>query len=420
MPANLALVAGLALLSGEFDAAVGGRAEVNGGIAPVDAAGNSGAMVGMEIVPIAGIQYREARHSLRLLATPRIFARVPNILGIERPLFLGRLDLTHSHQITRRLEWNGSAGGLVGELDYTALGSVFGGDQTTAPPANVLNYAGANISQGASIRLARRHSLDIFVDGFYGTYLGADDEEGAALLPTTISAQGGLGYSAEASRRDRLTLLAAGSWQSFTPGLAILSATGRFAWEHRVAEDAQVEVAAGALVPLSTEITEAGPTTIETPPPAVLPDAEIGLSGTLRQTGESRITGGVRVYATPRTDGIRGALYPILGTALNLGVELPPDWRVGVNLGFATAATSGPDVIALPGQNNDDQTVVTGALPVSYLLSRDMALNFGARGSIRMSHLRDTDFGTSRPELLFFVSFSGAYARRGDGLRWVN
>lgn len=411
---------GSTALAGQTDGAVGGRAEVSGGIAPQRTGDGSGPLVSFELVPIAGVAHRTHRDSFQLVASPRVFARQPNVLDLDRPLFLGRLDLTHGHQVTRRLQWSGSASGVFGELDYTAIRQVFGDDQTTVLPSNVLTYGAGEVSQGASIALARRHILSAFATGSYGTYLGTDDADPMTVaLPTTISAQVGIGYTALVTRRDQLTWSMSTAWSSFDPGLAVLSATGRLTWSRQLSPDSTLTVGAGAFVPVFSENTRQGPSSVNTPPPAVIPDGEIAVSGTLHQTGRSRLTGRLRLSALPRTDGIRGALYPLLGAGASLRVELPPHWSVGILANFATPATESPDVLARPGQPDDNQTVLSGAIPVQYKISRDMAVDFGVRGAIRMSHLADTEFGTSLPELLFYVAFRGVHAKLGDGLTWT-
>src|SRR5687767_12521015 len=101
-PACSLLIA--ALSAAVVEAAVGANGEVAAGRAPVDVDGDEENSLTFTLVPGAGLRLRSSTASLLLSYTPRIFYRLPNALGVDRPLVLHQVGADHAQELTGRLD----------------------------------------------------------------------------------------------------------------------------------------------------------------------------------------------------------------------------------------------------------------------------------------------------------------------------
>ena len=402
--------------------------ELRGGIAPIQPGRPEVPSFLMLVVPNIDFRYRHRRAGvLGFGYSPRMFYRVPNQLGVQRPLFLHQLSLTYSVPLDRRWELYARTNASIGDIDYTAASLVFQGPQANLANTPVLSFAIGDAELRFVGRIRPRHTITFATTAGYRIALDPQDQPiqgpggmtNAPLLsyPNQRAGYLGLGYSYAASRRDQISITSYNGVIEFDPGGIFVSNDGRVGWNHQIRRRVLSEIDAGAL---SAQVVSVDPGVPVVPRSKVQPVGNARISGRLRSRARYTLDGSIGATYTGFFDAVRGQLSPRAGGSVTLTAAFPPRWSVGLISSLFTPATARPlPPIVLnmaTGQSvPQTETIILNQIPIRYRVNDEMSIEFGAIANFRMPHLAAGTTAGTQVEAWGYVAFriAGGTARGG-------
>jgi hypothetical protein len=392
------------------DVAGGVTAELRGGRAPVVIDAEPEPAMLMVLIPNADLRIRMRRRGAIFFGyAPRFVLRVPNMLGLDRPLVLHQLSLLYDVALSRRWDFSGVVTSSVGELDYTANNLVLGTMQGSAPSAAVLQYAVVEASTTFTVRAT---SIDTVYFGpafAYRTPVGEELqldetptlEQLAMILPEQLSGSVFAAYTRMVSPVDDLSLQITPGVMSFSPGALFATVDARLAWSRQLQRRLRSRIDGGVFTAHVLERRD-DPFGARS---RVLPIGNAGLTGQLLSRATVRLEADASVGVNGFFDVLRGTVQPRAGGTLQLAADIPPRWRVGLMTSFFTSANREPQTVIDGPQPLLDETVLYAQTPVTYMIDERMFLEFGTIVTARGPHLDVDDFSFGQLELWGYVAF---------------
>ena len=393
------------------DVSGGAVAELRGGRAPVVIDAEPEPSMLMVLIPNVDFRLRMRRRGVLMFGyAPRFVLRVPNILGVRRPLVLHQLSLLYDVSLSRRWDFSGAVTSSVGELDYTANNLVLGTMQGTTPSDAVLQYAVVEANQTFT---ARASSVDTFIFGpafAYRTPIGEDaqlvddplPEQVAMIMPEQLSGSLVAGYTRSVSSRDDISVQVTPGVMSFRPGALFATVDARLAWSRQLASRLRSRLDGGVFTVRVIDERD-DPFGARS---RVLPVGNAGLTGRLLSRARVRLEGDVTAGINGFFDVLRGTVQPRVGGSAQLAAEMPPRWRAGVLVSFFTSANSNPQTVVDGDLPLLDETVLFAQTPVTYMIDERMFFEFGTIITARGPHLSVEDFSfANQLELWGYVAF---------------
>jgi len=115
-PAVLAFLFG-ALSPPILEVATGADTEFAAGRAPLAVGLKEVNSTSITLVPGLGLRLQDPTQSIAVSYTPRLFYRLPNQFGVDRPLVLHQVSLEHASDLDRRSKWATRAELSAGEVE---------------------------------------------------------------------------------------------------------------------------------------------------------------------------------------------------------------------------------------------------------------------------------------------------------------
>jgi hypothetical protein len=421
-----------ALSSAVVEAAAGVDAEVAAGRAPVEVAGPEENSVTFTLVPGAAVRLRDTDSVLTLSYAPRIFYRLPNSIGLDRPLVLHQVTLDHAAEVSRKLVLANTAQISAGQLDYTAAGLVFDPGVPTGVPTSVADVLRMEGQTSLKYQLSRRVNLVWQLTGEYTSSL--DGSEAVALsgaqtlvnnpLPESaqVSSEWSLGYAL--SRTDRVGTAAELTYQWFPDTGRYLLLSPDVFWETELNRRTTLGFSAGFAYVL----------TLETADPNADQDAALGGTGGFQVSSVAYRARGLTVTTRFNAsldwffDPLAGTSDPRAGVQASTDLQIGRDWLITPTASFFTVLRDDDDPLVLPGGGTagvtvlrSEATIFRAELPVRYALSKWASLSFGGRAALRGGSLSADDFSlTDQIELWAFVGLTVRLASGHDYGSWLS
>lgn len=442
MPGPLSSLLVTAFAASVVEAAVGADGEVAAGRAPIALVGREENSLTFTVVPGAGLRLRGTSETVSLSYTPRIFYRLPNELGVDRPLLLHQVSLAHQSEVSRRVGWSNSAQLSVGEVDYTAAGVVFDPRVSSVVRSSVADMLRAEGQTGLKFDMTRRLRLSWDVTGEYTTPLDGTTTapiDPGAMVPTDepppaltvigdavpesaqISTQAGLSY--EVSRFDHLASGAEITYQWFPDTGRYLLLSPNVSWDTQLSQRTTLAVSAGFAYVITLEANE-----------GVDDSNSIGGTGSFNvgsvvyKSREVSVSTSVNASLDWYFDPLAGTSQPRAGVDLSTNIEIGRDWLINPNAAFYTVLREGrARVVGTDAEGNPvaldvypDATILRGEIPFRYNISRAVNLSFGARAALRGRALNDEGFSlTEQYELWAFLGLTVRLATSHDDASWL-
>ena len=433
------LLAVLFASSAVVEAAAGAEGEVAAGRAPIELDGPEENSVTFTLVPGAALRVRSAASSVTLTYTPRIFYRVPNALEVDRPLVLHQVALDHAQSFSRRLTWATTGNFSIGEIDYTASNLVFD-PGTSAVRSSVTDIVRADATTGIKLDVTRRLRWSLDVSGEYTTPLGDDDlpdnlPANLAVLAGSVpesaqfSTRSSLSYAI--NRTDRLAANGEVTYQWFPDTGRFLLLSPDISWESQLNRRTNISLSAGVAYVVSLE-TQVGVSSEN----AFGGTGGFSLSTVMYKTRQATATTKFNASVDWFFDPVAGTSQPRAGVDLGTDITIGRDWVIGPNASFYTTlrdpnSTLGtPQVVPPDGDPvapvvttviNDYSTQLRGEIPFRYNLSKFVALNWGARASLRGRSIVQDNFKLGEQyEIWGFFGLSVRYAGGHDTGNWLS
>ena len=381
-------------------------------------------------------------NTLTLAYTPRLFYRVPNQLDIDRPLLLHQLQLNDTLMTSRNMAWTSAVGVDVGELDYTAANLVFA-PGSSAVRTSVVDIVRVNGETGFTLDITRRLRWITNLSAQYTTPLDADQTatappvtmEGQDLsnlvggtVPESAQVSGRSSLSYAVTRQDRVAANGDITYQWFPDTGRFLLLAPDVSWEHRLSRQSTLALSAGFAYVI----------TLATPDDSDPGDA-LGGTGSVQFTSELHRERNVRV-STSFGAGVDWFFDPIAGTSQPRGavdagttIDIGRDWTINPNASFyavirgasttvggATPTGDGMLVPQAAQPITPDATQVRAEIPFTYRLTDFVAINFGARGSLRGRSLTQDDFQLGEQyEIWAFFGLTVRMTSGDDNAMWL-
>jgi hypothetical protein len=404
----------------------GVSAETRGGFAPPQAGAPSGPAFLLLLVPNFDVRVRHRRRGvLSFGVAPRILFRVPNLLRVTRPIFLGQASLAYAVPLDRRWDLFVGTNTSVGEIDYTAANLLFNARQPDLAASNVLAFAIGDARIAFTGLLARRHRLTIAPNLGYRKSLNAEVPETDPTMPTVrprtypnqLAGNLALSYGYIATRKDEVQVLTYNGVTKFDPGATFLTNDARLGWVHQIDRRVTSQLDAGVLTALRIQPDESLTAAQRQPPlRTVLPVGSARIGGRLRSRARYTLDGTIGASVTGYFDAVRGTLAPRAGGTITLNADLPPRWSVGLNSSVFTAATASP-LPFIPtrdgGSVPQTESAVLNQIPIRYQIDDNMQVEFGAIANFRMPHFAAGTTQGTQTEVWGYVAFriAGGTAR---------
>jgi hypothetical protein len=421
-----------ALSSAVVEAAAGVDTEVAAGRAPIDVEGPEENSVTFTLVPGAAVRLRDSDSTLSLGYAPRIFYRLPNSIGLERPLVLHQLTLDHAAEVSRKLAWTNTAQLSAGQLDYTAAGLVFDPGVPTGVPTSVADVLRVEGQTSLTYQLSRRVNLLWLLAADYTTSLDGSETVALSGVQTLVSnplpesaqvtSEWSLGYAL--SRTDRVGTAAELTYQWFPDTGRYLLLSPDVYWETQLSRRTTLGASAGFAYVLTLETADPNGDT----DPAVGGTGSFQISSIAYRSRGFTLTTRFNASLDWFFDPLAGTSDPRAGVQASSDLEIGRDWLIAPTASFfsvlrdedaATGVAPGdtPVVTLL----RSDATILRAELPVRYSLSKWASLSFGARAALRGGSLSSDNFRLDEQvELWAFVGLTVRLASGHDYGSWLS
>lgn len=396
------------------DVSGGVAAELRGGAAPVVPFQPSRATMMLVVRPNIDLRIRDRRRTeFTIGGAPRMLLRVPNQLGVNRPVFLGTAYLSLTTSISRRWTYGFNVDATAGEVDYTSAGFVLGPQQTAVPSREITKYASVSGRTTFRARITRQHTVLFGGDVGYATPFGSSTNplvvNGVSLQPLPRYVSGGLtvGHEYQATTFDRITTTVRPSIVQFQPGPLFVNVEGNVGWNRRIRRALGSVLEAGVL---TAQIADRGGRTDAES--RTMPLGRAGLFGMLYGDADVELDAAISGRYFGFFDPIRARLIPRVGLDLELAAHLEPGWTVGGRLTAFTTATKDPtpDPNAMNTMNTNagfslDETFLTLQIPATYRLDQNHTFEVGLLGTARGPHLSADRFRLRNFEGWVYVAY---------------
>lgn len=389
----------------------GGAAfELRGGLAPAQPSAPSVPTLRLTLAPQGTMIYRD-RVRGRLVSldySPRfvlsVFEGKSQLSAVPyRPLQFHRATLRYAGDLSRRWSWSGSAGGSIGEQDYSLQsGGLVQGDGTADPTAPtqgtlvddpIITTGGFSAGVGLTARVTPLHSLSIRPSVTVQRLLSDPPSSGGGVVSfDQTSAALELSHAWFASRVDTVGSRISGGYADFgrTNGSQAFG-SGDLVWSRRLRPRLDGQLLGGVFVTQQVRARQAqsaqSPSRARALP--LMPIVNVGLTGRLLERRRIRIATTINAGSQAYFDPVQGSVLPLTGGGASFDFVMPPDLTVGLATTFYTPPTRPTD---FEYRNADDpstaRTTLTVRTPVSYTIDRNLSVELGTIVNARGPNLR--------------------------------
>lgn len=386
----------------------GAAVELRGGLAPPQPSLASVPTLRLTVAPLGTMIYQDRvrGRQVSLVYAPRfvlgVFEGKRDLSSVPyRPLQFHTATLRYAGDLSRRWSWSGSAGGSLGEQDYSLQsGGLVQGDGTTDPTAPtqgtliddpVITTGGFSAGVGLTARVTPLHSLSVRPSVTVQRLLSDPPSSGSGVVSfDQTSASLELSHAWFASRVDTVSTRASGGYADFGSNGSQAFGSGDLAWSRRLRPRLDGQLLGGVFV--TRQLRDRADMT--TSPSAakglpLMPIVNVGLSGRLLQRSRVRLSTAINAGSQAYFDPVQGSVLPLTGGGASFDVSLPPDLNLGLAATFYTPPTTPTD---FEYRNADDpstaRTALTVRTPVSYTIDRNLSLELGTILNARGPNLR--------------------------------
>jgi hypothetical protein len=420
------------------EAAAGVDGEVAAGRAPVQLNGPEENSVTFTLVPGAALRLRSTTNALTLSYTPRIFYRVPNQLGVSRPLVLHQVQLGDVVRTSRSLSWTSTAQLSIGELDYTASALVFA-PGSSAVRASVVDIIRAEGQTGFVLDVTRRLRWSADVYGDFTRPLedqpttppvvpaGVDFDVPAGTVPESAQLGTKTSLSYAVTRADRIAANGEVTYQWFPDTGRFLLLSPDLSWDRQLSRASKMSLSAG----FAYVITLATPDGSD-PGDAIGGTGSFHFDSTLHRARNIKVSTGFGANLDWFFDPIAGTSQPRAGVDGGVNVDIGRDWSISPNASFFTIvrgasttvgqATDGttPTTLTIAQNISYDATQLRAEIPFTYRATKFLSLNFGARGALRGREIQEQGFPDERYEFWAFFGLTLRFASGHEQATWLS
>lgn len=381
-------LSGVVLGAVSTDVAAGARAETMVGSAPVVPSEPARASFAAELIPIAGVELEDHRFRIVIRYNPRLFLRRPNVLGLDRPVFLHRASADERLRVSRTVTFRSNLSGSVGEVDYVGLAGVLSRTQLSQVNQSVIRLYEIEDRIGLDVRTSRRTTL--LLDGFVGK-AGAPNLS-SSTFPTHTRVGGGPTLRYLLTRRDQLRLPASMEYHRINT-TQLTAETAELGWEHNVSRRTRTTLTGGALA--SEYVDSQRGTT-------VYPVASASVDFGLVTHRDHRLDGRASIGLSPFLNLLFAEYRTLAYTDGGVTFRSPPHWTAAVHASFYTAASATP----LP--SNQPESFFSAEAPITYTIDRNWAVEVGARSYFLSPHLKN-GFDVEHLQLWGYAAVTGIF-----------
>lgn len=386
----------------------GGAAfELRGGLAPPQPSLAAVPTLRLTIAPQGTITYRDRVRGRQVsldyspTAVLSVFEGKSQLSAVPyRPLQFHRATLRYAGDLSRRWSWSGSAGGSIGEQDYSLQsGGLVQGDGSSDPTAPtqgtlvdqpIITTGGFSAGVGLTARVTPLHTLSVRPSVTVQRLLSDPPASGSGVVTfDQTSAALELSHAWFASRIDTVSSRISGGYADFGSNGSQAFGSGDLAWSRRLRPRLDGQLLGGVFVTqqLSTNTNAAPPSAAKRLP--LMPIVNVGLSGRLLERSRVRLSTSINAGSQAYFDPVQGSVLPLAGGGASFNVSLPPDLGLGLSATFYTPPTSPTD---FEYRNADDpstaRTTLTVRTPISYTIDRNSSLEVGTIINARGPNLR--------------------------------
>lgn len=385
----------------------GAAIELRGGLAPPQPSLGAVPTLRLTVAPQAQMTYRDRTRGRQLSldyspsAVLSVFEGKTRLSTVPyRPLQFHRATLRYAGDLSRRWSWSGSAGGSIGEQDYSLQsGGLVQGDGTSDPTAPtqgtlvdqpIITTGGFSAGVGLNARVTPLHTLSMRPSVTVQRLLSEPPSTGSGVVTfDQTSAALELSHAWFASRIDTVSSRVSGGYADFGSNGSQAFGSGDLAWNRRLRPRLDAQALGGVFV--TRQLT--ANTSLQSASAArglpLMPIVNLGLSGRLLQRSRVRLSTSINAGSQAYFDPVQGSVLPLTGGGATFNVSLPPDLNLGLSTTFYTPPTSPTD---FEYRNADDpstaRTTLTVRTPVSYTFDRNLSLEVGTIVNARGPNLR--------------------------------
>jgi hypothetical protein len=409
------LVMGLVLMvdpwAKNVDFSGGAAVELRGGVAPPQPSVASVPTLRLTLAPQGTMTYedRVRGRQVSLDYAPQVVLSVfegkKDLTSIPyRPLLFHRATLRYAGDLSRRVSWQGSAAGSIGQQDYSLQsGGLVQGDggivDPTAPTQGsllddpIITTGGLSAAVGVTTRVTPLHALSVRPSVTVQRLL-SDPPAAGAGVPSFDQTSGAVDVSHAwfASRVDTVATRISAGYADFGPiNGSQAFGSGDVVWSRRLRPRLDGQLLGGVFV--TEQVRErsmesaASPSRPRSLP--VMPIANLGLSGRVLERSRVRLTTAVNAGSQAYFDPVQGAVLPLTGGGASFDVQLPPDLTVGLQTTFYTPPTRPTDFeYRNAADPSTARTTLTVRTPVTYRIDRNLAVEVGTIVNARGPNVR--------------------------------
>lgn len=381
-------LSGVVLGAVSTDIAAGARAETMVGSAPVVPSEPARASFAAELIPVAGVELEDHRFRVVIRYNPRLFLRRPNVLGLDRPVFLHRASADERLRVSRTVTFRSNLTGSIGEVDYVGLAGVLSRTQLAQINQSVIRLYEIDQRIGLDLRMTRRTTL--LLDGFVGK--GGAPDISSSLFPTHTRAGAGPTLRYLLTRRDQLRLPTSIEYHRINVA-QLASETAELDWEHNISRRTRTTLAGGAVVSEYVDSRQGS---------TVFPLASASVDHGLVTHRDNRLEGRVSVGVRPVLNLLFAEYRTLAYTDGSVAFRSPPHWTAALRASFYTAATTTP----LP--SNEPESFFSAEAPITYTVDRNWAVEVGARSFFLSPHLKN-GFDVMQLQLWGYAAVTGIF-----------
>jgi hypothetical protein len=404
----LGVVSAALLFFAAVDADVGAVVEVRGGRAPIVPGEDPQAAALSVVTPAVGLEFTARDGVLRFQYAPRLSWVYSRNVDGSKPFVLHTGDASATLRPGGGAVITARASAETGEADYTALVQVLGRTQG-ALPQQLTGFTVVGGTLAYAQPVARGWQLEMQFDAVYREpILKMADPAAPPPVPVgpaeNISKQRELaftpGVSYAVSPTDTVWFRTALTHAAVSNGLRVVSVAPQASWRHFLSRTDFLRGTLGfAYAPQVGGPPSADNTTLSPIADFIWTARLYAARGiTVTNTAAAGMTWYLDpVIASSSTRGMVG--YSVL-------VLLPREWSIGGEALFATSLRKTP----LPGE--PDETIISGALPARYRISRNSFVEFGGRISDRAPHFNAAKFEFHQLELWAYAMVGGTFGTK--------
>lgn len=381
-------LSGVVLGAVSTDIAVGARAETMVGSAPVVPTEPPRASFGAELTPLAGVELEDHRFRVVIRYNPRFFLRRPNILGLDRPVFLNRGSADERLRLSRTVTFRSNLSGSIGEVDYVGLASVLSRTQLSQVNQSVIRLYEVEQRLGVDVRASRRTTL--LFNAFVGK--GGAPDLSSSIFPTHTRLGGGPTLRYLLTRRDELRLPASVEYHRVNAA-ELAAETIELDWDHRISRRTRTTLVGGTFASEYLDSRHGS---------NVLPVASASVEHGLVIRRGTRLDGRIGVGVRPILNLLFSEYRPLAYTEGSLAFSSPPHWTAALRASLYTAATTTP----LP--TNEPETFFAAEAPIVYTIDPNWSVEVGARSFFLSPHLRN-GFDVKQLQLWGYAAVTGVF-----------